>query len=59
MQTKFTLTTEMPTYCLGLWDSREEAEAFMTASGLASEGVAVTPVFYASPADAEPRTTTP
>jgi hypothetical protein len=44
MQVRYTLTTELPTYCLGLWDTREEAEAFRTAAGLESEGVVVTPV---------------
>lgn len=46
MQVLFTLTTELPVYCIGLWPTREEADAFLKASGLASEKVAVTPVFY-------------
>lgn len=46
MQVKFTLTTELPTYCLGLWDSREDAEEFMRAAGLEGEGVIVTPIFF-------------
>jgi len=45
VQVKFTLTTEMPTWRLGLWDTREEAEAFMKESGLTA-GTAVTPVFF-------------
>ena len=53
MQIKFTLTTEMPTYCIGLWDTRQQAEEFVLAGGLASEGLVVTPVFYAGQDDVE------
>ncbi len=45
VQVKFTLTTELPTYCIGLWDTRGEAERFLEASGL-GEGVVVTPIFF-------------
>ena len=47
MQVRYTLTGELPTYCLGLWETRQEAEAFLQSSGLTSEGISVTPVFYA------------
>lgn len=45
VQVKFTLTTELPSYCIGLLDTREEAESFLEASGL-GEGVVVAPAFF-------------
>lgn len=45
MNVKYTLTTEMPTWCLGLWDSYEEAEKFLEEQGMKKQGVSVTPVF--------------
>ena len=45
MRVAFTLTTELPTYCIGLWDTREEAEAFLESSGL-GKGVVVTPIIF-------------
>jgi len=43
MQILWTITTEMPVYCLGVFDSKEEAETFMEENKFES-GMLATPL---------------